>query len=202
MDGVAVIDAQSDSARVGATERRSRSMDAELVVRAQRGDTAAFALVASQMVDRSIAVARRILRDPGLAEDATQHALLKVWQDLPQLRDADPFEAWSYRVLLRACYTEGRKQRELGAESRAVPVDEAFTDRDLGSVTDRDQIERGLRRLSSDHRSIVVLRYFLDLPLDRVAESLGIPVGTASSRLHHAIRALRAALDADLRPAY
>ena len=177
------------------------SMDAELVVRAQRGDAAAFALVASQMVDRSIAVARRILRDPGLAEDATQHALLKVWQDLPQLRDAEAFEAWSYRVLVRACYTEGRKQREWAPNLGHVRVDEAFTDRGLGSVADRDQIERGLRRLSSDHRSIVVLRFFLDLPIDRVAERLGIPVGTASSRLHHALRALRAALDADLRAA-
>ena len=68
------------------------------------------------------------------------------------------------------------------------------------SIVDRDQLERGLRRLSGDHRSVVVLRYFLDLPVDRVAELLGIPAGTVSSRLHHAIRALRAALDADLRP--
>ena len=69
-----------------------------------------------------------------------------------------------------------------------------------GTVVDRDQLERGFRRLSIDHRAVVVLHHYLDLPLERVAESLDIPVGTARSRLHHAMRGLRAALDADARP--
>ncbi len=68
------------------------------------------------------------------------------------------------------------------------------------SIADRDQLERGFRRLSIDHRTVVVLHHYLDLPLERVAEILGIPTGTAHSRLHHAMRALRAALDADSRP--
>ena len=177
------------------------SMDAELVVRAQRGDAAAFALVAERIADRFLAVARRVLRDPDLAQDATQRALLMVWQSLPQLRDVDRFESWSNRVLLRACYTESRKQRDKALNLSLVPGHVAQTDHDMSSIVDRDQLERGLRRLSGDHRSVVVLRYILDLPVDRVAEVLGIPVGTVSSRLHHAIRALRAALDADLRPA-
>lgn len=175
-------------------------IDAELVVQAQRGDPGAFAVVAGEMADRSRAVARRILDDPGLAEDATQRALLRVWQDLPQLRDAERFEAWAHRILLRACYAEGRK-RPNWAPLAHVPIHEPRTDHDLASIIDRDQLERGLRRLSLEHRSVVVLRFFFDLPLDRVAEVLGIPVGTARSRQHHAIRALRAALEADLRPA-
>ena len=80
-----------------------------------------------------------------------------------------------------------------------MPTDASAED-DLSSVVDRDELERGFRRLSLDHRAVVVLHHYLDLPLDRVAEVLGIPVGTAHSRLHHAIRALRAALDADARP--
>jgi len=175
------------------------TIDAELVVRAQRGDAAAFALVAERIADRSLAVARRILGDPGLAEDATQRALLRVWQCLPQLRDVECFDSWSYRILLRACYAEGRKQRSwtpLAPRS----IEEPRTDHDVGAILDRDQLERGLRRLSGEHRAVVALHFFLDLTLDRVAEILGIPVGTARSRLHHAIRALRAALDADLRP--
>lgn len=182
-----------------AAQGRRRVMDAELVARAQRGDAAAFALVAEGIADRSLAVARRILGDPGLAEDATQRALLRVWQDLPQLRDVECFDAWSYRILLRACYAEGRKQRRWAPNT--LSIKEPRTDHDVGAILDRDQLERGLCRLSGNHREVVALHFFLDLTLDRVAEILGIPVGTARSRLHHAIRALRAALDADLRPA-
>ena len=174
-------------------------MDTDLVIRAQRGDQAAYALLATAIADRFLAVARRILRDIDLAEDATQQALLSVWQELPKLRDPDRFESWSYRILVNACYGEGRKQRQWAPNLRVLSIDPAADD-DLSSVVDRDELERGFRRLSLDHRTVVVLHHYLDLPLDRVAEVLGIPVGTAHSRLHHAMRGLRAALDADARP--
>ncbi|HET7678225.1 MAG TPA: sigma-70 family RNA polymerase sigma factor [Candidatus Limnocylindrales bacterium] len=174
-------------------------MDTELVIRAQRGDTAAYALMATETADRFLAVARRILRDIDLAEDATQQALLAIWRDLPQLRDPARFDAWSYRLLLRACYAEGRKIRRWSPRIRLLPVDESADD-ELGSVVDRDLLERAFRRLSIEHRSVVVLHHYLDLPLDRVATILEIPVGTAHSRLHHAMRGLRAAVDADMRP--
>jgi RNA polymerase sigma-70 factor (ECF subfamily) len=175
-------------------------MDADLVIRAQRGDKGAFALIATQIANRFLAVARRILRDFDLAEDATQQALLSVWQDLPQLRDPARFDAWSYRLLVHACYTEGRRERRWAPNLRLLPEDESAADDDLSSVVDRDQLERGFDRLPIEHRAVVVLHHYLDLPLDRVAEVLGIPVGTAHSRLHHAMRGLRAALDADARP--
>jgi len=177
-----------------------RGVDTDLVVRAQRGDKVAYALVATEIANRFLAVARRILRDMDLAEDATQQALLAIWQDLPQLRDPARFDAWSYRLLVRACYAEGRKQRRWAPNLRLLPSDEPLSDDDLSSIFHRDQLERGFRRLSIDHRSVVVLHHYLDLPLDRVADILGIPVGTAHSRLHHAMRGLRAALDADARP--
>jgi RNA polymerase sigma-70 factor (ECF subfamily) len=175
-------------------------MDTDLVVRAQHGDKGAYALLVTEVADRFLAVARRILRDLDLAEDATQQALLAIWQDLPQLRDPARFEAWSYRLLVRACYSEGRRERRWAPNLRLMPADESVTDDDLSSVIDRDQLERGFRRLSLDHRTVVVLHHYLDLPLDRVAEIIGIPTGTAHSRLHHAMRALRSALDADARP--
>jgi len=176
-------------------------MDTDLVVRAQHGDKGAYALIATEIADRFLAVARRILRDLDLAEDATQQALLTIWQDLPQLRDPARFDAWSYRLLVRACYGEGRKQRRWAPNLRLLPFDEPTVDDDLSSVVDRDQLEHGFRHLSLDHRTVVVLHHYLDLPLERVAEICGIPLGTAHSRLHHAMRALRAALDADLRAA-
>ncbi len=170
------------------------------MVRAQRGDKEAYGLLAAGIADRLLAVSRRILRDFDLAEDATQQALLSIWQELPQLRDAARFDAWSYRILVRACYAEGRKGRRWGPNLRLLPSEESNATDNLSSVIDRDQLERGFRRLSLEHRAVVVLHHYLDLPLDRVAEVLGIPTGTAHSRLHHAMRGLRAALDADTRP--
>ena len=175
-------------------------MDVDLVERAQRGDKGAYALLAGAIADPFLAVARRILRDHDLAEDATQPALLAIWQELPRLRDPGRFEAWSYRILVHACYTEGRKVRRWVPNLRLVPVDEATATDDLSSVVDREQLERGFRRLSIDHRAVVVLYHYLDKPLDEIASILEIPVGTAHSRLHHAMRGLRAALEADLRP--
>jgi RNA polymerase sigma-70 factor (ECF subfamily) len=176
-------------------------MDTQLVVRAQSGDQQAFASLAMAVGDRLHAVAHRILRDTDLAEDATQQALLSVWRDLPQLRDPARFDAWSYRLLVRACYAEARRTRRWAPNLRLLPTDEPIATDPLGSVIDRDQLERGFRRLSIDHRAVVVLHHYLDLPLPEVAEALGVPEGTVRSRLHNAMRGLRAALDADARPA-
>ena len=101
---------------------------------------------------------------------------------------------------MRACYAEGRRTRRWAPNLRLLPADEPAGADGLSSVVDRDQLERGFRRLSIDHRAVVVLHHYLDLPLDEVAETLGVPVGTVRSRLHHAMRGLRAALDADARP--
>jgi RNA polymerase sigma-70 factor (ECF subfamily) len=175
-------------------------MDIDLVTRAQRGDKEAYAILAGGFADRFLAVARRILRDVDLAEDATQQALLSIWRDLPQLRDPARFEAWSYRLLVRACYAEGRKERRWASNLRLLPADEPMATGGIDSVVDRDQLERGFRRLSLEHRTVVVLRHYLDLPIERVADVVGVPIGTANSRLHYAIRGMRAALDADARP--
>jgi len=176
-------------------------MDTDLVILAQHGDKGAFGLIAARIADRFLAVSRRILRDIDLAEDATQQALLAIWQDLPALRDPARFDAWSYRLLVRACYAEGRKERRWAPNLRLMPADEPIADDPLSSVLDREQLERGFRRLTIDHRVVVVLYHYLDMPLDGIAETLGIPVGTAHSRLHHAMRGMRAALDAETRPA-
>ena len=175
-------------------------MDTELVTRAQRGDEQAFASLAVVAGDRLHAVAHRILRDIDLAEDATQQALLSIWRDLPTLRDPARFDAWSYRLLVRACYAEGRRERRGGAVVRVLPDIDPAAQGELESIVDRDQLERAFRRLSIDHRAVVVLHHYLDLTLDEVADVIGVPVGTIRSRLHHAMRGLRAALDADARP--
>ena len=176
-------------------------MDTDLVILAQRGDEGAFTSLAAGMADRFLAASHRILRDLSLAEDATQQALLSIWRDLPQLRDPARFEAWSYRLLVRACYAEAGRSRRWAPNLRLLPADEPAVADGMRTVIDRDQLERGFRRLSVDHRVVLVLHHYLDLPIEQVAETLGIPAGTAASRVHYAIRGLRAALDADARPA-
>ena len=172
-------------------------MDTELVKRAQGGDQEAFAELAAAIADRFLATSHRILGDIDLAEDATQQALFSVWQDLPKLRDPTRFEAWSYRLLVRACYAEGRKSRRWAPNLRLLPVDEPMVADGAGSVVDRDQLERAFRQLTFDHRAVVVLHHYLDKPLDEVAEMLGVPTGTAASRLSRALRILRSKLDQD-----
>ena len=174
-------------------------MDPELVRRVQHGDEEAFASLAVAVGDRLHAVAHRILRDTDLAEDATQQALLTIWRDIHQLRDPARFDAWSYRLLVRACYAEGRRIRRWSPNLRLLPTDVPAPN-ELDLVVDRDQLERAFRRLSINHRAVVVLHHYLDLSLEDVADTLGVPPGTVRSRLHHAMRGLRAALEADARP--
>ena len=174
---------------------RSRGVDErELVEAARAGDTGAFELLVRQQVDRLYGAARVMLREPDLAEDAVQGALVKAWRDLPNLRDADRFGPWLQRLLVRACYDEARRRRRWAATVRLLPaVDETSMATD---VADREVIERGLGALSIDHRMILVLHFYLDLSPIEIADRLGIPGGTARSRLHYALVALRAAVEA------
>ena len=173
-------------------------MQTQLVDDARRGDREAFSVLAGAAVDRLYAIARLILRDTELAEDATQDALIRAWRDLPTLRDAERFDAWLHRILVRSCTDIARRRRKWRAELTVVSREPAEPDGASG-LADRDELERGLRRLNDAQRSILVLTYYVGLPLPEVADALDIPVGTAKSRLHYAIQALRAALAADAR---
>ena len=174
-------------------------VDRDLVEMAQRGDRDAFGVLARTSADRLFAVAQRILRDVGRAEDAVQQTLVIAWRRLPQLRDPDRFDAWIYRLLIHECYAEARNARQWGTPLQLLPADRAQRDETL-SVADRDELDRGFRRLPPDQRSILVLRHYLGLSPAEIAETLGIPEGTARSRLHYAHRAMRAALAAAERP--
>ena len=148
--------------------------------------------------DRLYAIATLILRDRQRAEDAVQEALVHAWRELPRLRDPDRFDAWLHRLLVNACADEGRYQRRWSTEVRMIRS-EPTTDDGANSLADRDQLERGFRRLKPEQRTIVVLHFYLGLPVPEIAQTLGIPAGTVKSRLHYATSTLRAALDADAR---
>jgi RNA polymerase sigma-70 factor (ECF subfamily) len=174
---------------------RAGGMQVDLVERAGRGDRDAFTALATASVDRCYALAYRILRDHHRAQDATQQALLGAWRDLPSLRDPARFEAWLHRLVVHACYVEGRSSRRWSARVRVIPLESTSSPDTSESVANRDELERAFRVLSPEQRAVVVLHHHLGYPLTEIAATLGIPVGTARSRLHYAVRQLRAALD-------
>lgn len=172
--------------------------DRELVERAGRGDHEAFALLLHGSISRLEAAARLILRDQDLARDAVQDAYIRAWRDLPGRRDPDRFDAWIHRLTVNACLDIARRRRRRPIEIELTPISPAFSPDESNAVAARDQLERGFRRLSTDHRVVLVLHYYVGMPMPALAATLEIPLGTAQSRLGRALVALRAALGADL----
>jgi RNA polymerase sigma-70 factor, ECF subfamily len=175
-------------------------MDRDLVERAMRGDEEAFDAIVGILGDSLHSVARRILRDTNLAQDATQQALLDAWRNLRTLKDPDRFEAWTYRLLVNACYAEGRRERRHRGNLRLLAHDEQSEDAS-SRLAIHEQLDRGFRGLSVEHRTVVVLVHYLGLTPAEAADRMGTPAGTARSRLHYALQQMRSALEADARPA-
>lgn len=174
-------------------------MERVLVERAMHGDEAAFVALVDRVGDQLHSAARRILRDPYLAEDATQRALLDTWQSLPRLRDPDRFEAWAYRLLVNACHAEARRERRHRGNLRLLASDEPAVSDSAARIATQHQLDRAFRRLGVEHRTVVVLIHYVGLSAAEAADAMGTPVGTVRSRLHYALKHLREALEADAR---
>jgi RNA polymerase sigma-70 factor (ECF subfamily) len=170
-----------------------------LVERAIKGDEDAYASLMTMVGDRLLAIAYRILRDLQQAEDAVQIALVAAWRDLPSLRDPERFEAWLTRLLVRACYAEARRRRRWSVQMHVLPLEGPAGPDTTLSIADRDQLDRGFQRLPVDQRAIFILHHYLGWTHAEIAQNLGIPIGTAKSRLYYATQTLRAALEADAR---
>jgi len=169
----------------------------ELVERAQRGDRDAFAVLAGLFVARLDAAARLILRDHELARDAVQEGYLRAWRNLPSLRDPDRFEAWLRSLVSRSCIDVLRRRGRRPKEVELLPIDGPAVADFATVVADRDLLELALRRLQPEQRAVIVLHYYLGMPLPDVAAALGIPIGTAKSRHHRSLALMRAAIDDD-----
>ena len=173
----------------------------ELVERAGRGDHDAFAVLVTASATRLDAAARLILRDPELARDAVQNAMVRAWRDLPGLRDPDRFDAWLHRLLVNSCLDEARRRRRRPIEVEIDPIHEPVATTDNARhLADRDLVERALARLDPEHRALVVLHYYLGYPLPEAASTLGISLPAAKSRLHRAMQGLRRSLTTDVPP--
>ena len=168
-----------------------------LVERARGGDHDAFAELARAAVVRLDHAARLILRDPELARDAVQEGLIRAWRDLRKLRDPDRFDAWLYRLTVNACLDLARQRRRRVVEVELTPLHALAMPDSSSAHADRQLVDEVLRELDEQGRAIVVLHYYIGMPLTDVAATLAIPVGTVKSRLHRALTAMRIAIDAE-----
>ncbi|HZM72793.1 MAG TPA: RNA polymerase sigma factor [Candidatus Polarisedimenticolia bacterium] len=168
-----------------------------LVERARGGDHDAFTRLVDLTIVRLDAAARLIVRDPELARDAVQETLIRAWRDLPGLRDLDRFDAWLHRLMVNACLDLVRRRRRRAIEVEITSLDTPAMSDMAGDFADRELLDGALGRLDPPHRAVVVLHYFLGMPLPEVAASLGIPLGTAKSRLHYSLASMRATVFAD-----
>ena len=173
-------------------------MRTDLVERARHGDREAFDVLMLDAIGRLYAIARMIAQDADVAEDAVQESLVRCWRDLPSLRDPERFDPWLRRLLLNAVTEEFRKRRRHRAQVRVLRLEPSVSD-SSGELADRDEIQRAFGALSIEHRTILVLHHYLGMNVAEAAMALGVPRGTANSRLHYANEALRDSLDADER---
>ena len=165
-----------------------------LVERARRGDREAFAELARGSGARLDAAARLILRDRDLAQDAVQETLIRAWRGLPGLRDPATFDHWLHSLVAHACVDLSRKRKRRVVEVQLVPAHDPATHDASALIADRDQLDRALARLEPEVRAVVVMYFYLDLPLARIADVLGMPVGTVKSRLHRSLGLMRSTM--------
>ena len=174
------------------------SARADLVERARAGDHSAFAILARGSFWRMYGAAKLILRDQDRAEDAVQEAMLQAWRHVAALRDPEAWDAWLYRLTIRACYRQTRRGAGKDVVALDLTADRPAPGSDFaGTVVERHRIMAALSGLVLEQRAVIVLHFYLDLPLTQAAAVLDVPVGTAKSRLHRALEALRATLGED-----
>jgi RNA polymerase sigma-70 factor, ECF subfamily len=174
--------------------------DRALVELARSGDHEAFASLVRAAAVRLDGAARLILRDPELARDAVQEALIRAWRDLPGLRDPDAFDSWLYRLTANACLDLARMQRRRAKEIELTPIHDPWVGDTTSAFLDRELLAQALRRLDPEGRALVVMHYYLGMPVPEAAASLGIPVGTAKSRLSRSIVVMRRVVAGEARP--
>ena len=173
-------------------------LDPEGIERARHGDASAFDTLVEARVGPMTRTAMAILGREDEARDAVQDALVTAWRELVSLRDPASFDAWLTRILVNRC-RRGlrriglRRVREIQVDA-VLTTDEPVTADHTVTVGDRQALERAFDRLSVDERTLLVLHHLDGRSVASIAAVLGVPVGTAKSRLFAARRALDRAL--------
>ncbi|OGO56702.1 MAG: hypothetical protein A2V85_07700 [Chloroflexi bacterium RBG_16_72_14] len=183
--------------------------DDALVRRAAMGDLGAFDALVADRLDRSFRLAWSILGNEADAADATQEAFVAAWRMLPRLRDTAAFDGWLNRIVVnRARMVRRSRSRRREVQVTAVATGERETvewaaaegpaqPSESDAVVERDGISRAFGRLRPAERLMLVLHHVEQRPVQEIARTLGIPLGTAKWRLHAARKALERAMEAE-----
>lgn len=156
--------------------------------------TARFLRLADRQLRPAYRLACYLLGGSDEAEDAVQEAIIRAWRAWPKLRDEGNFESWFDQIVANVCRDRGQKRGRL----RAMPLDDEMSvaARDqFRAALDRDEVGRALQALPVEQRTVVVLRFWRDLPLEEIADRLALPLGTVKSRLHYGLRAMREVIE-------
>ena len=163
--------------------------DPDLISRAKSGDRFAFDQLVGPLVDQGFRLAYGMLHDRNAAEDAVQESAIRSWRKLNNLRQGTEMRPWFLAIVANQCrnIARGRWWSVLRLDVLAQSASAEFEDEFVRGA----DVRAALRKLSPDHREVLVLHYYLDLPLDEVAAIAGIPIGTVKSRINRGIAAMR-----------
>jgi RNA polymerase sigma-70 factor, ECF subfamily len=166
----------------------------DLVIAARAGDADAFMSLVQLETPTAFRLSLAVLRHSFDAEDALQEAFVRAWSELPGLRDPERWPAWFRKIVVSSAIDTGRRKKN----RRMVPLDfhepAPMADGSAGLAA-RDEVEQILGHLNANDRALLALRFGQDLELPDVASALGIPLGTAKSRLHRALARMRKELE-------
>jgi RNA polymerase sigma-70 factor (ECF subfamily) len=160
---------------------------------------AAFRRLVDERLDASYRLAALLLGDRMEAEDATHDAVVRAWRSFDTHRDGRRFESWFQRIVVNAC-RDRLRQRSSRPVGQLLPDLSGPSRSDPGAaVPEQEALRTALSTLAGDKRLVIVLRFYADLTIDEIADRLGQRPGTVKSRLHHALKELRAAYEAGAR---
>ena len=177
---------------------KARIFDEYLVASARAGDRRDFELLAGRWHRKLVAHAWRLTGNVEDARDAAQATWIEIASGLGRLRDERAFPAWAYRIVTRAC------ARQIGGEIKRRRIAETLaaqpggSDEEAGGSIDGDRLRAAIRDLPPDQRAAIGLFHFEELSVAEVAVALDVPAGTVKTRLMHARRKLRAALEGEV----
>lgn len=165
-------------------------LEAELIRAARAGDGAAFADLVRPEYPAAFRLAQGLLHDVDEAEDAVQEAAFKAWRKLGNLREGAPLRPWFLAIVANQCrgvkrtkwWTTPRGEASGGAGELSTEAPDVAATLDL---------RRALARLDHDQRLVLVLRYYLDMPFEEIAGTLGISTKAARTRVERAVHRLR-----------
>jgi RNA polymerase sigma-70 factor (ECF subfamily) len=176
-----------------------RILDEYLVASAKAGDRRAFHLLVRRWQKKLIAHAWRLTGDPEAARDAAQEGWAEIVRGIGRLDDERAFPAWAYRIVSRRCAKQigaAVRRRELAEAALAEPAPEDGAA--PGAALEHDRLRAAVRALPEEQRAAVALFHFEEMSVAEVAVALDVPVGTVKTRLMHARRKLRAALEGEI----